>query len=343
MSSPGAISRRTERRPGLAAALWRRAAAWSERRGLEGATRAFLRFAGEAGDSRAALDLAKRLLDRDENREAAQLLERFVERDPANARGWMMLGARAPQARSDRGSDRGDPPRAFGRPALRRGAKQPRRDSAPARAVRPRRSPSSTGRSRTLPTSSLRSTTASPALYELGRFEEAERSARGGDRKAPGTCRNCTSTSATCFCTPRRARQAVRAYRRALEIDPACAEAAFSLAMLYGETPSLGAFRDYLEKEIALKGETAQRLAALALARHAAGDISGAEESARRVLELQPANVAALMTLAGCLSARGEHVEAVRVHERTLELWPQLHAAASNICFEATYIGEYTG
>lgn len=340
MTSPQATSRQADPRGRLTAVFWRQLAAWSERRGLEGATRAFLRFAGEAGDSEAALGLAKRLLDRDENRAAANVLERLLARNPGRERGWMMLGAarrklgeleeaiaateralaldpRYAEARSNLGElllVRGHAAEALGQFER---ALQEAPDLVAA----------------------LNNRVA--ALYELGRFEEAERAARDAIEKHPDVPQLHVNLGNVLLHTAK-ARQAVKAYRRALELDPACVEAAFSLAMLYGEIPSLGAFREYLENEIAVKGESAQRLAALALARHAGGDIAGAEEAARRVLELQPANVAALMTLAGCVSARGEHHEAVRIHERTLASWPELYAAASNICFEATYIAEYT-
>lgn len=340
MHSPQAISRRAERRAGLAAALWRALAAWSERRALEGATRAFLRFAGESGDGEAALALARRLLERDENREAAQVLARLLERDPARARAWMMLGAARRRLGQLDGAET----------ATRRALEiEPRYAEARSNLgelllVRGRAAEALEEFERALQeapdlVAALNNRVA--ALYELGRFDEAERAAREAIERHPQVPQLHVNLGNVLLHTAR-ARQAVKAYRRALEVDPGCVEAAFSLAMLYGEIPSLGAFREYLEREIAVKGESAQRLAALALARHAAGDIAGAEAAARRVLELQPANVAALMTLAGCVSARGEHQEAVRIHERTLAAWPELYAAASNICFEATYVAEYS-
>lgn len=340
MRLPQAISRQAEPRGRLATALWRRLAAWSERRGLEGATRAFLRFAGEAGDGEAALALAKRLLDRDENREAAQVLAQLLDRDPARARGWLMLGA------AQRRLGMLDEAMAATERAL---ALEPRYAEARSNLgelllVCGRAAEALEEFERALQdvpdlVAALNNRVA--ALYELGRFDEAERAAREAIESHPEVPQLHVNLGNVLLHTAK-ARQAVKAYRRALELDPAYVEAAFSLAMLYGEIPSLGAFREYLENEIALKGESAQRLATLALARHAAGDIAGAEDAARRVLELQPANVAALMTLAGCVSARGEHREAVRIHERTLAMWPEMYAAASNICFEATYVAEYS-
>jgi len=324
----------------LAALLWRLLARLAARRGLEAAARSFLRFAADSGDRNSSFDLAKRLLDADENREAAKLLESFLSRDPAQPRGWLMLGAarrrlgelEAAEEATRRALDL-DPryPEALsnlGEILLARG--RPAEALAlfeKALALSPHFVPASNNRI--------------AALYELGRFEEAKAAADEAIEKNPDVPQLHVNLGNVLLHTAR-ARKAVKAYKRALELDPSCVEAAYSLAMLYGETPSLGVFRDWLEREIATKGESAQRLAALALCRHAAGDIAGAEEAARRVLEMQPAHVAALMTLAGCVSARGDHLEAIRMHERILASWPDVPAAASNICFEATYVAELT-
>jgi len=340
VNSREAISRRIEARGRLAAALWRRLARWAERRGLEGATRAFLRFAGEGGDAEAIFRLARRLLERDENRQAAAILERFVARNPEAARGWMMLGAarrRLALLEEAMAATR----RAL---ALDSGFPEARSNLGELLLVRGRAAEALEEFERALAlapdlVAALNNRVA--ALYELGRFDEAERAARSAIERHPEVPQLHVNLGNVLLHTAK-ARPAVKAFRRALELDPGCVEAAFSLAMFYGETPTLGAFREYLENEIALRGETAQRLASLALARHAAGDIAGAQEAAKAVLEKQPANVAALMTLAGCASARGAHLEAVRIHEKTLAHWPELHAAASNICFESTYVAEFS-
>jgi len=135
-----------------------------------------------------------------------------------------------------------------------------------------------------------------------------------------------------------RARPAVKAFREALECDPACPEARVSLATLLGETGLLADAISYIEHAIAVKGESAQRLASLALAQQAAGDHAAAELTCHKVLDLQPGNVSALITLAGCRSSRADHRGAIELHERALKTNPNMPGIYSNIAFEATYL-----
>ena len=134
-----------------------------------------------------------------------------------------------------------------------------------------------------------------------------------------------------------KARAGVKAFRRALECDPACAEAHMNLATMFGETYHISETLDFIQKEIALKGESAQRLASLALAQHAKGDFAAAEASCRKVLEMQPGNVSSLITLAGCMSVRADHRSATEMYERALNSNPKMPAIYSNIAFNATY------
>jgi predicted O-linked N-acetylglucosamine transferase (SPINDLY family) len=319
--------------------LWRWLAGWSERKGLPGATRAFLRFAGNSADIESALRLAKDLLDRDENREAAAWLAEFVERAPRNARAWMMLGA----ARRRLGSF--DEAIEATRRALEIDPRyaEARSNLGETLLVRGEASAALAEFDRALEDSprliaALNNRAA--ALYEVGRFQDAEAAARGAIEAHPEVPELHVNLGNILVHTAK-ARGAVKAYRRALELDPGCAEAYLSLAMLHGELQRLGALRDYLEREIEVKGESAQRLASLAIALHACGDIAGAEQTARKLLDLQPGNMAALMTLAGCVSARGDHLQGIRLQEQVLELYPQHNAPASNIAFESTYVAEY--
>lgn len=177
------------------------------------------------------------------------------------------------------------------------------------------------------------------ALYELGRFKDAEAAARAAIERYPDKAALHVNLGNVLLHSGK-GRPALRAFRRALECDPACAEAHFALASLFGETERLGAVLDHLKQEIAVKGESAQRLASLALAQKTQGEVEEAEATCRKVLDLQPENISALVTLAGCLSERGDHRAAIDLHLRALESNPDMAAIYSNIAFDTTYLDD---
>ena len=174
-------------------------------------------------------------------------------------------------------------------------------------------------------------------LYELGRFGDAEKAARQAIEIHPGQAALHVNLGNVLLHSGK-ARPAVKAFRKALECDPGCAEAHLNLATLLGETGRLAEVLDFIEHDIAVKGENAQRLASLALAYQAKGDLPAAEATCNKVLELQPNNVSVLITLASCHSARAQHREAIRLHERALAENPDMPAIYSNIAFDATYL-----
>lgn len=177
------------------------------------------------------------------------------------------------------------------------------------------------------------------ALYELGRFNEAERMAREAIDAYPGQAALHANLGNILLHTGK-ARQAAKSYQKALECDHGFPEAHLGLAILLGETHRLAETLAFRKHEIAVKGENAQRLAALALAQQAAGDRAAAEETCHKVLVLQPNNVSALVTLATCLSARGDHRGAIAYNERALAENPDMPAVYSNIAFSATYLDD---
>jgi len=177
------------------------------------------------------------------------------------------------------------------------------------------------------------------ALYELGRFKDAEMAAGDAIKVHPGVAALHVNMGVVLLHSCK-ARPAVKAFRKALECDPACQEAHFNLATLLGETNRLGETLAYIEHEIAVKGESAQRLASLALAQKVKGDLSAAEATCHKVLEMQAGNVAALVTLAGCLSARADHRGAISLNEKAIAFNPQMPAIYSNVAFDATYLPE---
>jgi predicted O-linked N-acetylglucosamine transferase (SPINDLY family) len=177
------------------------------------------------------------------------------------------------------------------------------------------------------------------ALYELGRFKDAETAAKAAIEVHPNAAALHVNMGNVLLHSGK-ARPAVKSYRKALECDPSCAEAHLSLATLFGETNHLGEALAYIEHDIAVKGKSAQRLASLALAQKIKGDLAAAETTCQQVLEMQPDNISALITLAGCLSARGDHRGAIRLHQQAIASQPQMPAVFSNIAFDSTYLPE---
>ncbi|MGE5467839.1 MAG: tetratricopeptide repeat protein [Ignavibacteria bacterium] len=179
------------------------------------------------------------------------------------------------------------------------------------------------------------------ALYELGRYKDAEAAAKSAIEAYPDNAALHVNLGNVLLHSAK-ARLAVKSFQKALECDPNCAEAHLSLAMLLGETGRYGEVVAFLEQQLAVKGESAQRLAALALAQQVKGDSEKAEATCRKVLEKHPDNTSALMTLASCLGQRGEHLESMKLQQRVLVLDPNLQAACSNIAFDSTYVAQYT-
>ncbi len=175
------------------------------------------------------------------------------------------------------------------------------------------------------------------ALYESGRFREAESAARKAIELHPNEAALHVNLGNVLLHTGK-ARLAVKSFQKALESDPSRSEAQLGLATILGETHRLAETLDFIEHEIAVKGESVQRLASLALAQQAKGDLSTAEATCRKVLGMQPNNISVLITLAGCMSVKGAHQEAIRLHERALVENPNMPAIYSNVAFDATYL-----
>lgn len=178
-------------------------------------------------------------------------------------------------------------------------------------------------------------------LYELGKFREAEAAAREAINQFPQQAELHVNLGNILFHSGK-ARRAVESFRKALECDPTSPEAQWGLATLLGQTHRLADTIQHLEHEIAVKGESAQRLVSLAHAHHAKGDWQAAEILSNKVLNLQPNNVAALETLARCMSARGDHRRAMEFSRRALEENPDMPAIFSNVAFDATHDPDLT-
>jgi protein O-GlcNAc transferase len=179
------------------------------------------------------------------------------------------------------------------------------------------------------------------ALYELGRFKDAETAAQAAIAIYPDVAALHVNQGNVYLHTGK-ARAAAKAFQKALECDPAFPEAHMNLATLLGETHRMGEALAFIDHQIAAKGESAQRLASLALAQKAKGDNSAAETTCRKVIEMQPGNICALVTLASCFSARADHLEANRLIEQALAVNPQMPGMYSNIAFNMTYMPAVT-
>ncbi|MFA7241828.1 MAG: tetratricopeptide repeat protein [Sulfuricellaceae bacterium] len=325
------------------ALFWLQFGTWLEKNGNSALAETCYRNAtatdGSSG-TEAAFHLAKRLLDRDRNLEASDICEKALRKDPRHAKLWCSLGA------------------ARRRLALMASAKTAYEkalecDSAYPQAWcnlgewhlasgYPEKALENFEFALKLEKGLLEAlNNRVAALYELGRFKDAETAAREAIEIHPEVAALHVNLGIVLLHTGK-ARAAAKSFRKALEHDPASPEAHMNLSTLLGETHRLGEALAFIEHQIAAKGETAQRLASLALAQKAKGDNTAAEASCRKVIEMQPGNVCALVTLAGCLSTRADHSGANRLMEQALAANPQMPGIYSNIAFNVTYMTEIT-
>ncbi len=322
----------------LAGLFWVYLGHWFRRHGMVGLAEACYRNGTERGGRHSAqawFYLGKSLLDRDVLQDAVVALEGAVQCDPHHARAWCGLGAAhrlladlpaAHQAYAE--AIRANPDYAqalsnLGELCLIQG------DAALALAYFEK----SLAREPNL-LEALSNRVA--ALFELGRYIEAEEAALRAIALFPLEAATHVNHGNVLLHTGK-ARTALLAFQKALECDPACAEAHLNLATLLGESHHLTHVIGFIEQEIALKGETAQRLGALGLAQSAKKDYAAAAKTCERALEIQPSHVSAMITLAGCFGIRGDHRGAMALQQRALQINQNMSAIFSNVSFEATY------
>lgn len=319
--------------------LWLYLGSWLERKGLDGQAASCFR-SGAAGSGKASAEagfrLAKRLLAQDRNREAVAVCSQALLEDPSHARAWCALGA-AQRRLAEMAAAREAYERAL---TVDPGYAQAWSNLGEWQLVQGDLTSALASVEQALkldPQLLEAMNNRVAALYELGRFTDAEATARQAIEQNPNQAALHVNMGNVLLHSGK-ARSAVKSFRRALECDPACLEAHMNLATMFGETEHIGETLVFIEKEIAVKGESAQRLASLALAQHARGDFVAAERSCDKVLEMQPANVSALVTLAACKSARADHRAANLLQERALVSNPNMPAIRSNIAFNSTYL-----
>lgn len=320
--------------------LWLLLGRWLESRGLASSAETCYRQAGQRGSDDAWFRLGRSLLDRYRPEDARAALLQAVALAPGHARAWNSLGA-AQRLCADLPAARRSYERAL---ALEPGLLPAINNLGEALLIQ--------GEAESALANFERVLAAEPGFYqalvnrvaallELGRGADAEVAAEAAIGRYPDRA-PLEVNLGNVLLHSGRARQAVGHYRRALELDPGCEEAHHNMAMWSGDADHMVQAIDYLRREIAMKGESATRLSALALAQQTKGDVAGAEASCCRALELQPGHMSALMTLAGCLSARGEHRQANELHERVLAINPKLSSVASNTLFNLTYLPDET-
>lgn len=171
------------------------------------------------------------------------------------------------------------------------------------------------------------------ALFELGRYEEALAAANSLVADEP-TRPEVYLNLGNLLIHTGKAKQGIKQYQKALELRPGYAEAHFNLASLLGLRDDMANAIGYIERQIRLHGETVHRMGLLAGAHQTAGHLTESETLCRRILERQPDNIGALVTLGSCLSFGGDSQAAVSLYERVQELDDKQAVIGCNILFE---------
>lgn len=173
-------------------------------------------------------------------------------------------------------------------------------------------------------------------LIELGRLDEAHSEAESLVASEPlrpeGYGHLGNILLHTC-----KTEEAVKQYKKALELRPGYPEAHFNLAILLGtpddQTKAIG----YLERQIEERGDTCNRMSLLAAAHLAADHFEKTETLCHRVIERQPNSLSAHVTLAICKCDSGDAQGALPILERVLEIDGSQMALASTLLFDLNY------
>lgn len=137
-------------------------------------------------------------------------------------------------------------------------------------------------------------------------------------------------------------RKAVRLAKAALARAPTLPEAKIFLAALVGDLVELRAVVDHLERTLALRGPSTERLALLAGAHQAAGNLTRAAALAQELLAQAPTHLGARLTLAAVRSNSGHVEESDPLYAALSAESGHLWGMASNWCFEGNYLPTIT-
>ena len=171
------------------------------------------------------------------------------------------------------------------------------------------------------------------ALFELGRFEEARLIAERIVKDEPASAEACLNLGNVLVHTGK-TKLGIRQYQKALELQPHYAEAHFNLSSLLGSKEDLAHAIGYLQRRLEERGDSVQNLGMLASAYQAAGQLEQSEKLCHRILQRQPDNLTALITLGSCLSNGGDSAAAAALYKRVVDSDPTQVAMGSNILFE---------
>lgn len=137
-------------------------------------------------------------------------------------------------------------------------------------------------------------------------------------------------------------RKAVQLAKGALARAPTLPEAKIFLAALLGDLVDLRGVLDHLERKLALRGPSRERLALLSGAHQAAGNLTRAAALAQELLALAPEHLGARLTLAAVRSNSGHVEESDPLYAQLFAESGHLWGMGSNWCFEGNNLPTIT-
>lgn len=179
------------------------------------------------------------------------------------------------------------------------------------------------------------------ALTESGQLAEAEHAAREAIEYFPDRADPHNKLGIILVRT-NRARQALPAFNKALEIEPDHLNAQLNLAYLKGDGKALMRLEDFIKKKLTQHGETAFLLEALGWSLLNSYKIAEADTYLKRLIELDPDSDRAWNAYAACGDAQGEPTEAVARFKRAHELLPTKADFFSSMLFGLSYLPDMT-
>lgn len=158
-------------------------------------------------------------------------------------------------------------------------------------------------------------------LMSRGRYSEAAHLCRSMIRRAPKDA-FLHNAMGVALAQDDRADEAIRAFRRATELDPAYDEALGNLVSTLVQLGRVSEAVPYLRRAVQRDPSAPDLHRMLAAGLHVCGDMPGALQSADRALALQPGNLAAMNTRGATLRELGRLEEAQAQYTAILEQEP---------------------
>lgn len=134
--------------------------------------------------------------------------------------------------------------------------------------------------------------------------------------------------------------EAVESFQRALDENPNYLDAALGLAEAYFWLEEYDRAQHFVDRAARLARTNPRVLNLAGRVAIGRGDLAAAEASFRRVQELEPHNVEAVIGRAELALARGQSVEAVSNLERALRLHPEQRRALLSLVLVYEYLGQ---